>query len=115
MAAGKMIGKIEVTEGDIKLIGADGVVREPAYDGFVYEGEQVISADPQALFQIKYIALPDATAYDGIFKILADGSVVAGMDGMDNMASSEDLADALETAGAEDNFEDLETERKSGV
>ncbi|TKI70396.1 hypothetical protein FCU45_03685 [Sulfurimonas crateris] len=108
MAAGKVIGQIEVTKGSIKIVGVDGIVREPGYEGFLYENEQVISNDPTALFQIKFLALPEASAYDGVFRILADGSVIHGRDAMDSIASDEDLSNILETA-AGDNFDDLET------
>ena len=107
MATGRIIGQIEVASGDITIIGTDGVTRAPKYGDYVYEGEQVVSNDPGALFQVKYSALPEATAYDGVFKILADGSLVAGMDTMDSVSSSEDLADVLETAVAEEPQEDV--------
>jgi hypothetical protein len=109
MATGRIIGQIEVASGNVKIVGADGVVREPAYGGYMYEGEQVVSTDPEALFQIKYLALPEATSYDGIFRVLVDGSVVVGMDAMDNISSDENLMDALETAAAEEAVENLET------
>lgn len=109
MATGKVIGQIQVTEGNIKIVGVDGVVREPSYEGYVYENEQVISSDANALFQIKFLALPEAVAYDGIFKILADGSVVHGRDAMESVASDESLADAIKTASGEGDMEDLET------
>jgi len=108
MAAGKVIGKVEVTKGSIKIVGVDGDVREPNYEGFLYENEQVISNDPTALFQIKFLALPEASAYDGVFRILADGSVIHGRDAMDSIASDEDLSNILETAAGED-VGDLET------
>ncbi|MCW8895093.1 VCBS domain-containing protein [Sulfurimonas sp.] len=104
MASGKTIGQVQVSEGSVKIIGIDGVAREPAYDGFIYEGEQIISVDPEALFQVKYTALPEATAYDGIFRVLTDGSVIAGADVMDSLASDKNLADIfnLETAAGEE-------------
>ncbi len=102
MATGKIIGQIEVSSGNVKIIGSDGIVREPVYGGFLYEGEEVISNDANALFQVKYMTLPEATAYDGVFKILADGSVVAGMDSMTNV-------DTLETEATDEAVEDLET------
>ncbi len=109
MASGKVIGQIQVSSGEIKITGVDGVVRVPEYGGFLHEGEQVISNDPDALFQVKYLALPEATAYDGVFKILIDSSVVAGMDAMDNMTSGDSLANALETVDEEVDIDDLET------
>jgi len=104
MATGKVIGQIQVSVGNVKIIGLDGVVREPAYDGLVYEGEQIISVDPDALFQVKYSALPEATAYDGVFRVLTDGSVIAGIDAMDSIMSDQNLMDIfdLETAAGEE-------------
>ncbi|MBE0514038.1 Ig-like domain-containing protein, partial [Sulfurimonas sp.] len=102
MASGKVIGQIEVTKGSIKIVGVDGVVREPGFEGFLYENEQVISNDPDALFQIKFLALPEASAYDGAFRILADGSVIHGRDATDSVASDENLVDILETAAGEE-------------
>ncbi len=107
MATGKVIGQIQVAEGDIKIVGVDGSVREPSYEGYVYENERVVSNDPNALFQIKFLALPEAVAYDGIFKILADGSVIYGRDAMESVASDESLGNALKTASGD--AEDLET------
>jgi hypothetical protein len=71
MATGKIVGQIQVTEGNIKIVGIDGVVREPVYGSFMYEDEQIISDDAGALFQIKFLALPEASAYTGVFRILA--------------------------------------------
>ena len=108
MAAGKVVGQIQVTQGNIKIISSDGVVREPAYGALMFENEQVVSNDPNALFQIKFLALPEASAYDGVFRILADGSVLHGRDAMQSVASDEQLSNILETAAGED-VEDLET------
>ncbi len=102
MATGKVIGQIQVTQGNIKIVGVDGVVRNPVYEGFMYEKEQIISNDPDALFQIKFLALPEASAYDGVFRILADGSVIHGRDAMDSMMSDENLVKVLETASVGD-------------
>ncbi len=107
MATGKVIGQIQVAEGNIKVIGVDGVVREPKYSGYVFENEQVVSNDPNALFQIKFLALPEASAYDGIFRVLADGSVVYGRDAMESVASDESLVNALITSASD--AEDLKT------
>ncbi|MDD2653292.1 MAG: cadherin repeat domain-containing protein [Sulfurimonas sp.] len=107
MAAGKVIGQIQVSEGNIKIVGVDGVVREPKYSGYVFENEQVVSSDPNALFQIKFLALPEASAYDGIFRVLADGSVVYGRDAMESVASDESLVNALKTSASD--AKDLKT------
>lgn len=108
MAAGKVVGQIQVTQGNVKIIDADGVVREPVYGGFMFENEQVVSNDPSALFQIKFLALPEASAYDGIFRILADGTALHGRDAMESVAGDEELSNILETAAGE-GAEDLET------
>ncbi|QFR43140.1 Ig-like domain-containing protein [Sulfurimonas xiamenensis] len=109
MATGKIVGQIEVSEGNIKILGVDGVVREPGFEGYLYENEQVISEDPTALFQIKFLALPEASAYTGVFRILADGSVIHGRDAMESIASDESLVEILETAEVKEDSEDLET------
>ncbi len=109
MAAGKVVGQVQVTQGNIKIVGADGVVREPVYGGFMFENEQVVSNDSNALFQIKFLSLPEASAYDGEFKILADGSALYGRDALASMATDEKVVAALETEGAKEAVEDLET------
>ncbi|QFR43141.1 cadherin repeat domain-containing protein [Sulfurimonas xiamenensis] len=109
MATGKIVGQIQVTEGNIKIVGIDGVVREPVYGSFMYEDEQIISDDAGALFQIKFLALPEASAYTGVFRILADGSVIHGRDAMQSIASDESLVEILETAEVKEDSEDLET------
>ncbi|MDD5372133.1 MAG: Ig-like domain-containing protein [Sulfurimonas sp.] len=108
MATGKVIGQIQVAQGNVKIVSVDGAVREPNYDGFVYENEQIISDDPTALFQIKFLALPEASAYDGAFRILADGSVIHGRDAIDSVASDESLVNILKAAGSGD-VENLKT------
>lgn len=109
MAAGKVVGQVQVTQGNIKIIGVDGVVREPVYGGYMFENEQVVSNDSNALFQIKFLALPEASAYDGEFKILADGSALYGRDAMASIAKDEKAVAALETEGTKETVEDLET------
>ncbi len=109
MAAGKVVGQVQVTQGNIKIVGADGVVREPVYGGYMFENEQVVSNDSNALFQIKFLSLPEASAYDGEFKILADGSALYGRDAMASIAKDEKVVAALETEGAKEAVEDLET------
>lgn len=109
MAAGKVVGQVQVTQGNIKIVGADGVVREPVYGGYMFENEQVVSNDSNALFQIKFLSLPEASAYDGEFKILADGSALYGRDAMASIAKDEEVVATLETEGAKEAVEDLET------
>ena len=42
------IGRIEVDSiGNTKIIGLDGVIRDVAYEGFVYDGEQIVSDNPE--------------------------------------------------------------------
>jgi len=109
MAAGKVVGQIQVTQGNIKIIGADGIVREPVYGGLMFENEQVVSDDPNALFQIKFLALPEASAYDGEFRILADGTAFHGRDAMSGMAIADDKVPSAVEASTEEAVEDLET------
>lgn len=96
MATGKVIGRVEVSVGNVRFVDTEGNLRDSGYEGLMYEGEQIYSDDPNALFQIKYLELPEATAYDGIFRVLADGSVIAGLDGNENMFG--DDIDFMETA-----------------
>ncbi|EDZ61126.1 vcbs repeat domain protein, partial [Sulfurimonas gotlandica] len=99
MATGKVIGTVQVSVGNVRLVDTEGNLRDATYDGRMYEGEQIYSDDPNALFQIKYSQLPEATAYDGIFRVLADGSVIAGLDGNENMFG--DDIDFMETAAGD--------------
>ena len=79
----KVVGKIQVaTENgqtkhlqNIEIISPDGSVRAAVYGDFVYEGEQIASTNPDALFQIKYLALTEPVVYEGVFTVLTDGSV----------------------------------------
>ena len=109
MADLNMLGKIQVaigsvksTEGNIKVIGVDGVVRNAVYGDIVYEGEQIVSNDADALFQIKYLKLPEATAYEGIFNLLAEGSVIAQIDESDAIISNDALSNIFETESGKD-------------
>jgi VCBS repeat-containing protein len=99
MATVKVIGRVEVSVGNVRIVDVDGNLRDTGYDGLMYEGEQIYSDDVNALFQIKYLALPEATAYDGIFRVLADGSVIAGLEGNENFFG-EDI-DFMETAAGD--------------
>ena len=99
MATGKVIGRVEVSQGKVRFVDTEGNFRDSGYEGLMYEGEQIYSDDPSALFQIKYEALPEATAYDGVFRVLADGSVIAGLDGNENMFG--DDIDLMETAAGD--------------
>ncbi len=99
MATGKVIGRVEVSLGKVSLVDVEGNVRPSSYEDLMYEGEQIYSDDPRALFQIKYLALEEATAYDGVFRVLADGSVIAGLDGNENMFG--DDIDLMETAAGD--------------
>jgi len=96
MATGKVIGRVEVSVGNVRIIDVNGNLRDAGYEGLMYEGEQIYSDDVNALFQIKYLALPEATSYDGIFRVLADGSVIAGLEGNENYFG--DDIDFMETA-----------------
>ncbi len=99
MATGKVIGKVEVSIGKVKFVDVEGNLRDSGYENLMYEGEQIYSEDPSALFQIKYLALPEATAYDGVFRVLADGSVISGLDGNENLFG--DDIDLMDTAAGD--------------
>jgi hypothetical protein len=76
----------------------------------MFENEQVVSSDPSALFQIKFLALPEASAYDGEFRILSDGTAFHGRDAMSGVAVADDkVQGAVEAIAAEEAVEDLET------
>jgi len=99
MASTKVIGRVEVSIGNVKIVDVDGNLRDTGYEDLMYEGEQVYSDDVNALFQIKYLALPEATAYDGIFRVLADGSVISGLEGNEEFFG--DDVDFMETAAGD--------------
>ncbi|WP_373004950.1 Ig-like domain-containing protein [Sulfurimonas sp.] len=99
MATGKVIGRVEVSIGNVRIVDVDGNLRDTGYEGLMYEGEQIYSDDVNALFQIKYLALPEATVYDGIFRVLADGSVISGLEGNENFFG--DDIDFMETAAGD--------------
>ena len=100
MATSNIIGKVQVALGNVKIVAVDGSVRDAVVGDALYEGEQIISADPEALFQVHYTALPEATTYSGVFKVLADGSVVAGADESENILEGD--VDIFETAAGEE-------------
>lgn len=104
MSSNNVLGKIQVSLGDVKIVAADGNTRDAVFDGLLYEGEQILSTDPEAMFQIKYSALPEATVYTGEFNVHPDSSVVAIADG------SENVVDLPDTAAGEENIDDIETE-----
>ena len=106
MSNSKVIGTIQVAIGgetvsnieSVEIISPDGSVRTAGYGEFVYEGEQIISNDTSTLFQIKYLALAEPVVYEGVFTVLADGSVIAESD-------NEIDINNLETAAGEDGTE----------
>ncbi|PHQ57890.1 MAG: hypothetical protein COA30_01840, partial [Sulfurimonas sp.] len=85
MSNSKVVGIIQVSISNkvnsnitnVKIIAVDGSERMATYDGFIYEGERIVSDDIDALFQVKYLALKTAVAYDGVFTVLSDASVIA--------------------------------------
>jgi VCBS repeat-containing protein len=102
MAATNAIGRIEVASiGNTKIIGIDGVARDVTYEGLVYEGEQIVSDNPDTLFQIRYFALPEATAYSGVFAVLADGSVISDISLLETLFGEGYDLDFMDTAGGE--------------
>ena len=97
MSTSNVIGTVQVASGDIKIIALDGTSRDAVYGDYVYEGEQIISTDPASLFQINYLEQPEAKAYSGVFKIMADGTAVA--------EAEEGDVDIFETAAGEEGVE----------
>jgi len=99
MSTAKVIGKVQVSLGNVKIVDAEGKLREINYEDFLYEGEQLYSDNPNALFQIKYLNLSEATVYEGVFKVLANGSVISGLDGNENLFGND--IEFLDTAAGE--------------
>ena len=98
----KVIGKIEVLVGEVKILGTDGTLRDATVGGAIHAGEQIVSTDPGAQFEVKYLALEETSIYEGIFRVLADGSVIAGVDAIDSIINDKALSDLLETAAGQD-------------
>lgn len=97
MSSKKVIATVEVSSGDVRVIGVDGSVRTVVSGDFIYLGEEVVSDDPQAFFQIKYSQDNDSTIYEGIFDTLTEG-----VDTTENVEQNENQSDIFETeAGAE--------------
>ena len=94
MANAKVIGQIQVNnesgqildpDTHVKIIDVNGEARLAGYGDFIYEGEQLYCDNEDVTLQVKYTALEDATVYEGVFRVLADGSVIAGIDGNENL------------------------------
>ncbi|RXJ81247.1 Ig-like domain-containing protein [Arcobacter sp. F2176] len=85
----KLVGVIEGgTNGTplngIQVIGTDGVIREVKVGDYIYEGENIVSTNPQATVEVKYLALSKVVTYDGVFNILVDNSVSSQSDETEN-------------------------------
>ena len=83
MSNQKVIGKIEVViaeAGKVIIKSEDGTQREATFGDVIYEGEQIVSSDPEALVQVKYLALPNASVYEDVFTVLTDNSVITVAD-----------------------------------
>ncbi|MGB7401229.1 MAG: tandem-95 repeat protein [Arcobacter sp.] len=85
----KLVGVIEGgTNGTplagIQVIGTDGVKREVKVGDYIYEGENIVSTNPQASVEVKYLALSKVVTYDGVFNILVDNSVSSQSDETEN-------------------------------
>jgi len=105
MSNSKVVGIIQVSINgelnsnisNVKIIAVDGSTRIAEYGGLIYEGEQLLSDNGDSLFQVKYLALKTAVAYDGVFTVLSDASVIAEAKIQDNEI---DL-DNIETAAGD--------------
>ena len=96
----KVIGKVLVASiGKAEIVSPDGSVRDAVYGSLVYEGEQIVSNDPTTLFEIKYLGLPEPSVYEGVFGVLADGSVVEDVSELDALFG--DSIDFMDTAGGQ--------------
>ncbi|MFT5662334.1 MAG: hypothetical protein ACI9TV_002984, partial [Sulfurimonas sp.] len=112
MATLNIIGKIQDVLGDVRIVAVDEMVRDAVNDGLVYEDERIVSSDPDALFQIKYSELSEATVYAGVFDVHVDSSVTAIADGSENIVNLPDTMGTKETVTevAEEDIDIFETE-----
>jgi hypothetical protein len=85
MQSQEAIGRVQVMLGATKIIDTNGNVREVSDADSIYHGEQLCSEDSDALLQVKYEALSDATTYNGVFNVLVDDSVLSGLNGHENL------------------------------
>ena len=85
MQSQEAIGRVQVMLGTTKIIDTNGNVREVSDADSIYHGEQLCSEDADALLQVKYEALSDATTYKGVFNVLVDDSVLSGLNGHENL------------------------------
>ena len=90
----KLVGVIEGgTNGTplagIQVIGANGVKREVKVGDYIYEGENIVSTNPQASVEVKYLALSKTVTYDGVFTVLVDNSVTSQTDEAENSLSQD--------------------------
>lgn len=76
----------------IKIVGKDGIEREVTVGDYIYEGEIIVSTNDQAVVEVKYLALPTVTSYQGIFNILVDDSVSSQADETENIQNGEILS-----------------------
>jgi len=97
MTITKVIGKIESTTGDIQVIAIDGTVRAASVGDIIYEGEKIVSTDSTSSIEVKYVALSDVTSYQGVFTVLATGSVIANAEVSDSVLSESDVLALIES------------------
>ena len=76
MGIEKAIGRVQVSLGSNKIIDLVGNIREVHDADLIYQGEQLYSEDADALLQVKYEELSDATIYNGVFNVLVDDSIL---------------------------------------
>ena len=92
------------SNGDIQIIGIDGVARDVSAGDIIYEGESVVSTQPNASVEVKYDALGDVSVYEGVFDVLVDSSVFAEADELENILDADTNIDQnnIETAAGEE-------------
>ena len=99
MANEKVLGKVEVSIGEVTLTNKNGAIRDAGFDSLIYESDRVQSIDDDALLQIKYTSLSEVAIYEGVFDIVISDSVSDSLDGEENI-----LVEDLETAAGEEDI-----------
>ena len=97
--SGKVVGKIVSVSGHAHIADYDGTSRVAVPGAFVYENERVVSYDPNAAVQIKYLDIAEPLTYAHVFNVLMDSAVYAKLDSSENSFSEKTgNIDPLETA-----------------
>lgn len=98
MADSNEIGKIQSVVGNITIVDVGGVSRDAVNGEGIYEGDRVVSSEPDALLEVKYSALPEAKLYTGVFDTDVDSAVA-------DLPETEAGGDIFETEAGEEGIE----------